>query len=76
MTARRDTTTEAFEALCDLSLTEREAVRKALRLTRRYTPENQAFTFIKGLGFRIAKAERRFNADQLARWAGEGGYEP
>lgn len=70
---RRDTTTEAFNVLCDLSLTTREAVQKALRLTRLRTPENRAFICLEGIGFREIKADLRFEADQLARWADDGG---
>ncbi len=76
MTARRDTTTEAFEVLCDLTRPRTDAFLKAFYLLRRKGNSNAAFVVRTGLRFRESKAEQRFESDQLSRWAGEGGYEP
>ena len=76
MKARRDTTTEAFEVLCDLTLTPYEALTAAQHLMRRWTGPNAAFVRLTGWHLRAIKAKQRFESDQLSRWAGEGGYEP
>lgn len=73
---RCDTTTETFEVLCDLTRTPREALIAVQPLVRRKTDANAAFVLSMGARLRQIKKARRFEADQLARWAGEGGYEP
>ena len=73
---RRDTTTEAFEVLCDLTRTRTDAFLTAFYLLRRKNDNNAAFVVCTGLRFRETKAEQRFESDQLSRWGGEGGYEP
>lgn len=71
--ARRDTTTEAYDALCDLTLSPRQALIAVQPLVRRKNDINAAFVMGMGWRFREIKWEQRFDADQLARWADDGG---
>lgn len=71
--ARRDTTMEAFDVLCDLTLTPMQALIAVQPLIRRKDDINAAFVVGMGWQFRAAKWEQRFDADQLSRWADDGG---
>lgn len=73
MKERRDTTTEAFNILCDLTMTGREALIAVQPFVRRKNDINAAFVMGMGWRFRELKREQRFDDDQLARWADDGG---
>ena len=70
---RRDTEREAYDVLCDLTLTPREALINVQPFVRRKNDINAAFIMGMGWRFRELKWEQRLEADALARMADDGG---
>lgn len=69
----RDMDREAYDVLCDLTLTPRQALINVQPFIRRKNDINAAFIMGMGWRFRELKWEQRLEADQLARWADDGG---
>lgn len=69
----RDKTTEALDVLADLTRTDRDVILSADKLLRRKKDASAAFVLGWGLQSREIKRRYRFDTDQLARWADDGG---